>query len=358
LSSHPFLDRAGCWFLHSGIQEPTGAVARYYRTDLRQNAGASTEITGYAVSTLCYLYSVTGNDEYLHRARLAADFLADTAWDSETAAMPFEHGTPNHLTYFFDCGIIIRGLLAIYRLLRREEWLECAGAVGESMQRHFRTASGEYHPILRLPAMEPLPADERWSRNAGCYQLKSALGWLELAAETGQEQWKELYEEVLRSSLAAHSAFPTLEPQRERVMDRLHAYCYFLEGLLVSAERPESARTLREGIETTAHHLREIGPEFARSDVYAQLLRLRLYADALGVLPLHREAAEQENRCLATFQVHDADLHQRGGFCFGRRNGMALPFCNPVSTAFGMQALHMKHEYDWGRPAHEVRALI
>ena len=47
-----FLHRAGCWFLSSGIQDEHGGVARYYRSDIRQNLPVSSEITGYAASTL------------------------------------------------------------------------------------------------------------------------------------------------------------------------------------------------------------------------------------------------------------------------------------------------------------------
>jgi hypothetical protein len=49
-------ERAAGWFLNSGIQEASGGVARYYRSDTRRNARISTEITGYAVSTFVYLH--------------------------------------------------------------------------------------------------------------------------------------------------------------------------------------------------------------------------------------------------------------------------------------------------------------
>src|SRR5258707_3087888 len=37
------LHRAYAWLLRSGIQEPGGGVARYYRTDVEKNAPVSTE---------------------------------------------------------------------------------------------------------------------------------------------------------------------------------------------------------------------------------------------------------------------------------------------------------------------------
>jgi hypothetical protein len=79
--------------------------------------------------------------------------------------------------------------------------------------------------------------------------------------------------------------------------------------------------------------LREIACSFARSDVFAQLLRVRLYAHSVGVLPLDRPCAAWEAEQLATFQRSD------GGYWFGRKGGDLLPFSNPVSTVFAAQAL-------------------
>ena len=56
---------------------------------------------------------------------------------------------------------------------------------------------------------------------------------------------------------------------RDVVMDRLHAYAYFLEGLVPVLARRECAAAMASGIERVARLLREIAPVFARSDVYA-----------------------------------------------------------------------------------------
>jgi hypothetical protein len=46
----PQISRAGDWFVHSGIQESNGGVARYFRTDLNRNHAVSTEITDRTVT--------------------------------------------------------------------------------------------------------------------------------------------------------------------------------------------------------------------------------------------------------------------------------------------------------------------
>jgi hypothetical protein len=59
LSSESILSRAAWWYVRSGIQEPSGGVARYYRTDLERNHPISTEITGYTLSALLDLEQQT-----------------------------------------------------------------------------------------------------------------------------------------------------------------------------------------------------------------------------------------------------------------------------------------------------------
>jgi len=325
------ISRAGAWFLSSGIQEPAGGVARYYRTDLARNAPVSTEITGYTASALAWLHALTGDPAYLDRARAAARFLAAT-WSASGGVMPFELSDPAH-AYFFDSGIIVRGLLAVWRLTGDSALLDTAAAIGRHMLADHAAPDG-FHPILALPSRRPVPRDPlRWSTSVGCYQLKSAMAWLDLSCAAAAEASRAPYLCVLEAALASYPAFLPGHPDRRRVMDRLHAFAYFLEGLLPQAADPRCAEALRGGIPRLACHLREIAPDFERSDVYAQLLRVRLFADRLGVLPLDRAAAAAEAERLAQFQAAD------GGFHFGLQAGDWLPYRNPVSTAFAVQAL-------------------
>ncbi len=334
------LSRTGEWFLHSGIQQPDGGVARYYLVDSCRNLPASTEITGYAVGALVYLHSVTHDARYLDRALAGARFLT-RAWDPASQTMPFEI-EPAAFTYFFDCGIVVRGLLSVWRATGRQEFLDAAVAIGESMARDFATQAGDFAPILALPDKMPLPRDPlRWSRTATCYQLKAAMAWWDLFEATREARFIQPYEQVLEASLRTYADFLPGHPERPKVMDRLHAFSYFLEGLLPRAGDSRCAAALRDGIARAACHLRAIAPEFERSDVYAQLLRVRLYADWLGAVPLDLPAAQFEAAQLAAFQAADSDPRIDGGYWFGRKGAERLPFINPVSAAFAGQALEL-----------------
>jgi hypothetical protein len=335
----PHLARAGQWLLKSGIQESNGGVARYYRADLQRNNPVSSEITGYTVSAFVYLHTLERKQEYLDAALAGARFLTRTAWDPASQTMPFET-EPARFTYFFDCGIIVRALLAVWRATGDDESLDVAAALGKSMARDFPSAEGDLHPILTLPDKRPTPRDAlRWSASAGCYQLKSAMAWWDLAEATGDAAFREPYERALDYSLRTYGSFLPGHPERLKVMDRLHAFSYFLEGMLPRASDKRCAAAICDGIGRVSRFLREIAPQFARSDVYAQLLRIRLYADWAGVTPLDREAAQAEAAALAEFQAKAGDPRIDGGFYFGKMANAPTAYVNPVSTAFALQAL-------------------
>jgi hypothetical protein len=347
----PQVLRAGEWLLKSGIQDPDGGVARYYRVDLARNQAVSTEITAYAASTFVFLERGVGSHRcgvgMLESAQAAAQFLT-RVWDAESGTMPFEVD-PTKFTYFFDCGIVVRGLLAVWRASGHEAFLQCARLLGDSMAHDFRGPDGDFHPILMLPDKCPMERDPlRWSRSPGCYQLKAGMAWWELWEATGNSCYRELYEGMRAQALRTAADFLPGHFDRRKVVDRLHAFVYFLEGLL-----PMPAAALAEGTERVAELLRALAPEFERSDVYAQLLRIRLYADASGAVPLDRAAAQWEAERLMEFAATSDDPRIDGGFYFGRTGGKWEPFINPVSAAFALQALAL-----WSGAAKADRHLL
>ncbi len=362
------LEHAGCWFLRSGIQESNGGVARYFRADSGRNAAVSNEITGYAASAFAYLYSLSGRREYLDACARAARYLSQQAWDPSTATFPFEPGSPH--AYFFDTGIIARGLMAASRATGDESFAIRAHAAARSLSLDFSGDSnspGAFPPVVVLPDKQPLEYQPRWSRSPGCYQLKSALAWL----ETGDPDARRNFETALDFSLATHESFLAEESDREKLMDRLHAYCYFLEALLFVAGRDQARGALNTGVDRVGTLLREIAPDFERSDVCAQLLRLRLIAHHLEFAPLDEAAAREEAERTADYQAcapsvsGDAGVTPEaisprllGGFWFGRKRGEKLPYMNPVSTAFSMQALALWEQHRTGAWRFELHQLI
>lgn len=335
--------KAADWFVRSGIQDATGGVARYYRGDLGVRLANSTEITGYSVAGLLLL----GLES---EALRAGDFLRYRAWDAQLQIFPFElEGSPR-LAYFFDSGIIARGLARLNEATGGKPYRDGAIAAARSMARDFRAARG-YHPILELPSKQPLAYTEWWSRRPGSFQLKAALAWCELWGADDPD-----YQRLLAFALDAAPETLGGEADPARLMDRLHPYCYFLEGLMPVARAHREP--LARGIALVAEHLHRLQHTVCRSDVFAQLLRIRLLADAIGVVRLDEAAASEEAGALAAMQIESEDVCLDGAFAFGRRNGALIPHANPVSTIFAVQALDWWQEHQHGRFARDWRELI
>lgn len=343
--------RALAWLKHSGIQEKTGGVARYHLLAEQRNLPVSTEITGYAVSALVWGGAI---DE----ANRAASFLVRDAWQANIHAMPFEVADPLPPSYFFDCGIIVRGLLAAWRATGTFEYVRVAREIGLAMGRDFWSPQGDLHPVLALPSKEPWPYEKRWSREPGCFQLKSALAWADLAELFPGEAFGAWFEKALRYSLDNHLTFLPGVDEEPKVMDRLHAYLYFLEALLARPGRAEVRQALAIGTNRVAEYLRKIGPQFERADVCAQLLRVRLLSASAGVVPLNTDAARKEAHRCAAHQRFAAAPMENGGFGFGTRDGVPLPYMNPVSTAFCMQALQWWDDWERGEFRSSLSQLI
>lgn len=350
------LARAGRWFLHSGIQESNGGFARYYRADLGKNLSVSTEISGYSLSALLFLARETGNSEFFDAARRTATFLINDAWDPAAQLFPFElppSGLPR-FSYFFDSGIIVRALISMWRETREQRILDIAVAAAHGMKAFWSGA--DYHPILSLPAKHPDPRSNKWSRSPGCYQSKSALAWNEVAEITGDASLKQAYLDVLDSGVQTYGTFLTAAAARTEVMDRLHAYLYFVEGLSPLLNVPAYRATYESCLAEAGSNLRAIAPEFVRSDVYAQLLRARVRAS--HTIPVDRTAAREEAQALAAFQSDNTDPRFDGGFLFGRRGGEMSPHVNPVSTTFAIQALEMWRAFEAGQSDKCLQAPI
>ncbi|HVW10116.1 MAG TPA: hypothetical protein VHC90_16115 [Bryobacteraceae bacterium] len=342
------LARAGRWFLQSGIQEPSGGFSRYYRSEIQKNLPVSTEISAYAAKALLFLYRTTGEREYLDAARNTISFLINQAWDRTQNLFPYEHPSPTeesrHLTYFFDSGIIIRGLVAYWHFEKDDRILDLATAAAHGMKAFW--TGRDYHAILTLPDQKPLKRTAQWSTAPGCHQAKSALAWWELAEITGDETLKRQYLHMIESGMHTCRGFLAGANERLKIVDRLHAYSYFLEAMSPLLEQADVAKTYRFVLDEAAAKLRELAPEFCRSDVYAQILRARVRAS--HVIPVDRAAASEEAAALAAFQVESEDPRFSGGFLFGKRAGVPSPHVNPVSTTFAIQALEMWRAFQAG----------
>ena len=166
------------------------------------------------------------------------------------------------------------------------------------------------------------------------------------------------YESALEAALNNDREFLPGDAERLRVMDRLHAYSYFLEGLLPVLDRPECATAFRNGVDRAGRYLREIAPVIRAFGCLRAGASGPAAGDALGALPLDLSAARMRpSRRPVSKSTIKRSTHQRR-IPVRPQKGRKLPFANPVSTAFCVQALALWEDRNAGQPLAPRQALI
>lgn len=340
------------WLANSGIQAAGGGLFRYYCADADEYKKLSTEITAYGIQAYLYL-PLPGQPGLLSNALRAGQFLCYDAGDPDSGLFLFEvprdESNPNRTAYFFDCAIIIRGLIALWHATGDPMYLERAERCGGSMMQRMSRVDGSFFPMLDLDSGVPSSGSGHWSREPGVHYLKAGLAFSELAELTSSGQFSNTAQALLHWCLSRQEIFLPGDADNGRVADRLHAYCYFLEGLLPFLKKHfECVIALQQGITRVENLLAETREALERCDVIAQLLRLRLLSDYIGVVELDASTAAREAESLLAFQLQTEDRRTNGGFSFGRRSGELVCHANPASTVFALQALRMWMQHQAG----------
>ena len=228
-------------------------------------------------------------------------------------------------------------------------YLDYAERCGLALRSRMNTVDGAFSPLYDLESDRAYEELGEWSGEMSVAQLKVGLAFLELYKATGRGEFEHDAEALRKWCLKRHESFLGGEVDDVKVVDRLHAYCDFLEGLLPGvALDADSGRALQFGLLRVENLLDDIGDEYQRCDVMAQILRLRMYADKLGVMELEYTRAEQEAGMIAEFQMQSTDPKTDGGFAHARKRGQIIPQLDPTATALALQALEMWDQTEEG----------
>ena len=333
------------WLTRSGIQDESGGLARYYRAAEDKYEGLSTAATGYFISGLlrCAEYP---QETPPKEAAAAGRILIEKAYDIEAELFLSDLGpaesNPRKWAYFFDCLIAIRALVDLWAATKNSAYLECAEKCGIGIKRNLSRMDGSFFPVHDIARDMPYEADEPWSLQAAVYHLKAMPIFLELSEATGLYEFKAMGQDLLKWTLKRYESFLEPDSDAERLMSRLHGYGYFLEGLLPEAGLDtECSRAFQFGLLEIENVSQEIGHEYHRCDVIAQLLRLRIYADRLGIMELDYQQAGNEAAAIEELQMQSADPKVDGGFAFALKASVPVEHYNPATAVVAIQALQM-----------------
>lgn len=345
------------WLLNSGIQSQEGGFYAWQNMEDNSLSYLYSEITGYAITTMCFLYSITKDNAYINSAKRAAQWIMQDALDQSGGVLTrkyvkdpverysFERGN----IYSFDCAMAAFGMLKLYKVTKEDVYLTCASKIIEFLNMKMLKSSGLYYPIFDTKQCSVYEDPEKWSTQSGSFHSKLTLCLCELASIKKDNHYSETASRLIDSSIKNFykgNRFITGTPAGT---SHFHPYCYTLEGMLYYSYKLKDSKYEKivkdafnwlidfqqedGGFPTQVYSKGRINIAHKRSDIHAQILRLSYFirTDFDNNKLLER---------LLEFQNTAGDF--KGSFFYGAdQNGERLHHSNSWCSMFALQALYL-----------------
>ena len=362
------------WLVNSGIQNSSGENAggfnAWYDFEKEHYSYIYSEITGYGITTLMYMYDRFSDAIYLKKAEEA--FL----WLKNKAMSPFggvrtrdyyleskesdKYSFESDNLYAFDNGMVLYGIANLYRVTKNKEHLIFAEKIAKFMIEKMRKDDGLFYAVYSGKTGAKEDAPWKWSTQSGSYHAKLALGLIDLYEETKNEEYLNVARDLSLASLSFQAEDGRFITSREDRSTHLHPHSYSAEGLLYAGCYFEDDRLIRSAQNATtwaleAQTMEGIIPKFFikdefssyfRTDVLAQVLRLGAILYSLKLLPEeYLKKLDLLRKKLVEVQYNGKN-NQLGGFIFGYTlDGKKKEHVNSWCSMFALQALKMYKDY-------------
>ena len=297
------------WLLHSGIRIKNGPKkgAMYGWKNLNPPSYPFTynEITGYAITSFLYIYSELGEPEALQAAKDSANWIVKNIRSSSSSyLLPAgsiethnfnQKGDLSNQIYAFDNGMVIIGLLNLYKVINDTNLLKYAEKMAKSLIERFFDGSKLisvldrlYRPITNNTTnLNDGGDDIKWSTISGAYHCKLSLALLDLSLLTKNDMYSKVSNSLCEFAQKLQKTDGRIisNPNLETVI-YLHPHLYACEGLSYAGVRQHTDVYFAAGLNgirwaakqinsLTGGLPRMIGGKFIeQSDCMAQLLRL------------------------------------------------------------------------------------
>ena len=316
------------------------------------------EITGYAITAFSWIYSFSDDSTALAAAKESSEWIIRNMRSHLLFARPSaDNNSSNNLSnmfYAFDNGMIMIGLLNLYKITKDVSLLSRAELMAKEIIKRFFDGS---KLIPRLDNHYNLIADDnkhnenvKWSSSSGAYHCKLSIGLLELSKLTKDIQYAKV------SNSLCNYAKKLQKPNGRFIMNAnsdityLHPHLYACEGLIHSGIVQSNENHYSAGLKGIRWALEQLdssrGGGLARdtrkesleqSDCTAQLLRLLIICSSqlqksYNVSCL-QETIDKLHSRLLDFCITSGEDH--GGMRYHPNLDSACSWC----TMFSMQAL-------------------
>ncbi len=344
------------WLLNSDIRikkgEDQGAL--YGWKDLTDSSYPFiySEIVGYAITCFSWIYLEKSQDNALSAAQDSASWIRNnmksdiliTGKINKSSRFELKGDISNQI-YSFDNGMILSGLMNLYKIDRNSENLNTAIKIADTLIDKFFDGT-KMTALLDSSFGHTDYGKGKWSTMSGSYHAKIAMGLMKLFKVTKKVVYKEVACSICDFALTMQDRDGRFRTNEDPSLTFLHPHLYSCEGLLYVGLELSDSRYIEaslKGLEW-AMKLMEVNKgslprstkeNVEQADCMAQLLRLLIIC--------YSELKKRNNITLdsaidklftSISKLYISDGEDKGGIRYQNSVNQACTWC----TMFTLQA--------------------
>ena len=357
------------WLLSSGLlisdtkDENCGAVHSFYDGKKKEYGFLYTEITGYYLSALRFLYEIEKSEKYVEYSRLSADWLVGI-YDKYGGIIQglSTDQSKQELVYSFDTAVCAKGLMDNFVMTGDEKYLKYAKKMVTCLVDEALDDDGSVRPFKNLNTNEFTESNDVWYKQKGCFHIKTAIPILQLYQITKDKRLLEYAIRICDTYSNFQNSDGSFSLHRNNRIINLHTQCYALEGLLYAYIATKNTKYFESCNKALLWCAKKIGSDgsidlwfntkFKSKSSYAiaQVIRLMVLSDKINKNNNSKKYVNKLYSFLISLQALNPDPKINGAFIeefyksiFGWKKRQKL---NSWASMFALQALYWFDNYE------------
>ena len=241
------LKQAINWLEKSGIQNNfnkksllKGSVNAWYDTRKKKYSFVYSEINGYFLTMMVFLYQRTGEKKYLDKGLDAAKWLISNAQERNGGFRCLflidknsSHAHKKDQIYSFDNGVIINGLASLYKETNRAFLIKSAEKCANWIINFCLDNNNLVKPVYEIDQNKFFESDKEWSTTSGSYHTKVSIGLANLYSIVKKKKYLIAAKKICNSSLKFQKKNGRFLSFPFKGGTNAHPHCYSAEGFWV-----------------------------------------------------------------------------------------------------------------------------
>lgn len=347
------VDLTAEWILNSGIQSDKGGFFAWYNLQDKSYSYLYSEITGYGITALLFLYKILGEKTIIDKAEQAADWIIKSSMHScggiktrlyeEDEKADKRYSFTGENIFSFDTGMVLYGVVNLYNLTKKTKYLQISETLADFLIDKMQNQDGSLSPIYDAKTGKRIELEDKWSNQRSGFHAKVSMGLVDLYIIKQNKKYYDAAVKLCEYAIATQETSGRFITDKINKTTHLHPHCYTAEGLwytgtsLKKSSFVESAKKATKwafkymsssGINELYDPLTKTFGVSQRSDIIAQVLRL-------GLIFSISHRIDELKSVLLGYQYCGEDLSQKGGFFFSKDSKHVNSWC----TMFAIQAL-------------------